>query len=145
MAIIAEIGIDMTVFDNARRLAAWAGVCPGNHESAGKKKKTATRKGNIHLKTTLVQAAVCAARAKGSYYKDKYHRLKARRGYLRAAIAIAHKILVVAYHMLATGAPFRDLGEAYLDQQARRRTTANLIRRLNTLGYDVTLQPRARA
>ncbi len=87
-------------------------------------------------------AAIGASRRKGSYYKDKYHRLKARRGYLRAALAIAHKILVAAYHMLATGVPFRDLGEAYLDQQARRRTTANLVRRLNTLGYDVMLQPR---
>src|ERR687898_1266633 len=90
--ILAETGIDMTVFGNARRLAAWAGVCPGNHESAGKKKKTATRKGNIHLKT--VQA--CAARTRGSYYKDKYHRLKARRGAQRAAIA--HKILVAVFH-----------------------------------------------
>ncbi len=89
-------------------------------------------------------AAIGASRRKGSY-KDKYHRLKARRGYLRAAVAIAHKILVAAYHMLATGGPFRDLGEAFLDQQARRRTTANLIRRLNTLGYDVMLQPRASA
>jgi transposase len=90
-----------------------------------------------------VTAAIGASRRKGSYYKDKYHRLKARRGYLRAAVAIAHKILVAAYHMLASGAPFRDLGEAFLDQQARRRTTTNLVRRLNTLGYDVMLQPRA--
>src|SRR3954464_1669827 len=143
--IVAEIGIDMGVFGNAMRLASWAGVCPGNYESAGKQRKGSTRRGNVHLKTALVTAAIGASRRKGSYYKDKYHRLKARRGYLRAAIAIAHKILVAAYHMLATGAPFRDLGEAYLDQQARRRTTANLIRRLNTLGYDVMLQPRASA
>ena len=141
--IIAEIGIDMSVFGNAMRLASWAGVCPGNHESAGRQRRGTTRRGNVHLKTALVTAAIGASRRKGSYYKDKYHRLKARRGYLRAAIAIAHKILVAAYHMLATGAPFRDLGEAYLDQQARRRTTANLVRRLNTLGYDVMLQPRA--
>jgi transposase len=141
--IIAEIGIDMSVFGNAMRLASWAGVCPGNYESAGRQRRGTTRRGNVHLKTALVTAAIGASRRKGSYYKDKYHRLKARRGYLRAAIAIAHKILVAAYHMLATGAPFRELGEAYLDQQARRRTTANLIRRLNTLGYDVMLQPRA--
>jgi transposase len=133
----------MTVFDNARRLAAWAGVCPGNHESAGKKKKTATRKGNIHLKTTLVQAAVCAARTKGSYYKDKYHRLKARRGSLRAAMAIAHKILVAVFHMLAKTVPFKELGEAFLDQQACKRTT--LVRRLNNLGYDVLLRPKVAA
>ena len=143
--IIAEIGIDMSVFGSAMRLASWAGVCPGNHESAGRQRRGTTRRGNVHLKTALVTAAIGASRRKGSYYKDKYHRLKARRGHLRAAIAIAHKILVAAYHMLATGAPFRDLGEAYLDQQARRRTTANLIRRLNTLGYDVMLQPRASA
>ena len=143
--IIAEIGIDMSVFGNAMRLASWAGVCPGNHESAGRQRRGTTRRGNVHLKTALVTAAIGASRRKGSYYKDKYHRLKARRGYLRAAVAIAHKILVAAYHMLATGGPFRDLGEAYLDQQARRRTTANLIRRLNTLGYDVMLQPRASA
>jgi transposase len=143
VAIIAEIGIDMTVFGNAERLAAWAGVCPGNHESAGKKKRATTRKGNIHLKTTLVQAAVCAARTKGSYYKDKYHRLKARRGSLRAAIA--HKILVAVFHMLAKSIPFKELGEAFLDQQAAKRTTTNLVRRLNNLGYDVLLRPKVAA
>jgi transposase len=82
--IIAEIGIDMSVFGNAMRLAAWAGVCPGNHESAGKRKSGVARRGNVHLKTALVTAAVCASRQKGSYYKDKYHRLRARRGRLRA-------------------------------------------------------------
>jgi len=143
VAIIAEIGIDMTVFGNAKRLAAWAGVCPGNHESAGKKKSTAARKGNIHLKTTLVQA--CAARTKGSYYKDKYHRLKARRGSQRAAMAIAHKILVAVFHMLDKTLPFKELGEAFLDQQARTRTTTNLVRRLNNLGYDVLLRPKVAA
>ena len=141
MAIIAEIGIDMTVFGNAKRLAAWAGVCPGNHESAGKKKSTAARKGNIHLKTTLVQA--CAARTKGSYDKDKYHRLKARRGAPRAAIA--HKILVAVFHMLAKTVPFQELGETFLDQQARTRTTRNLVRRLNNLGYDVLIRPKVAA
>jgi transposase len=141
--IIAEIGIDMSVFGSAMRLASWAGVCPGNYESAGKQRRGTTRRGNVHLKTALVTAAIGASRRKGSYYKDKYHRLKSRRGYLRAAVAIAHKILVAAYNMLASGAPFRDLGEAFLDQQARKRTTANLVRRLNTLGYDVMLQPRA--
>ena len=145
VAIIAEIGIDMTVFGNAKRLAAWAGVRPGNHESAGKKKSTAARKGNIHLKTTLVQAAVCAARTKGSYYKDKYHRLKARRGSQRAAMAIAHKILVAVFHMFAKTVPFKELGEAFLDQQARTRTTTNLVRRLNNLGYDVLLRPKVAA
>jgi transposase len=141
--IIAEIGINMSVFGNAMRLAAWAGVCPGNHQSAGKHKSGTTRRGNVYLKTALVTAAVCAARQRGSYYKDKYHRLRARRGRLRAAMAIAHKILIAAYHMLAGGVPYRELGEAFLDQQARQRTLRHLLHRLNHLGYDVMLQPRA--
>ena len=141
--IIAEVGIDMSVFGNAMRLAAWAGVCPGNHESAGKRKGGTTRRGNVHLKTALVTAAVCGSRRKGSYYKDKYHRLRARRGRLRATMAIAHKILIAAYHMLAGGVPYRELGEAFLDQQARQRTLRHLLHRLNHLGYDVMLQPRA--
>ncbi len=84
-----------------------------------------------------------AARTKGSYLKDKYHRLKARRGALRAALAIAHKILVSAYHMLAKNLPYRDLGEAYLDQISQTRTVANLKRRLERLGYKVTLEQKA--
>jgi transposase len=143
VTIIAEIGVDMTVFGNAQRLAAWAGVCPGNHESAGKHKSAATRKGNVHLKTALVTAAVCGARKKGSYFKDKYHRLRARRGRMRAAMAIAHKILVAAFHLLAKGVPFHELGESFLDQQARQRTTKHLVRRLNSLGYEVLLRPTA--
>ena len=143
VTIIAEIGIDMSVFGNAMRLAAWAGVCPGNHQSAGKRKSSVTRRGNVPLKTALMTAAVCASRQRGSYYKDKYHRLRARRGQLRAAMAIAHKILIAAYHMLAGGVPYRELGEAFLDQQARQRTLRHLLHRLNHLGYDVMLQPRA--
>jgi transposase len=138
--LIAEIGIDMSVFLSAYHLASWAGVCPGNHESAGKQKSGRARKGNVHLRTMLVGAAISAGHAKGSYLKDKYYRLKARRGALRAALAIAHKILVAAYHMLAKGLAYRDLGAAYLDQIGQRRTVANLQRRLERLGYHVTLQ-----
>jgi Transposase IS116/IS110/IS902 family len=110
-------------------LAAWAGVCPGDHESAGRQKSGRARKGNVHLPTILVGAAISAARTKGSYLKDKFHRLKARRGALRAALAIAHKILVSAYHMLARSLPYRELGEAYLGI-VQTRTVANLKRRL---------------
>ena len=124
-------------------MSAWAGVCPGNHESAGKQKSGRARKGNVHLRTMLVGAAISAARTKGSYLKDKYHRLKARRGAMRAALAIAHKILVSAYHMLAKNLPYRDLGEAYLDHISQTRTVANLKRRLERLGYNVTLEPKA--
>jgi transposase len=107
--LIAEIGIDMSVFLSVYHLASWAGVCPGNHQSAGRQKSGRARKGNVHLRTMLVGAAISASRTKGSYLKDKFYRLKARRGGLRAALAIAHKILVAAYHMLATGADYKDL------------------------------------
>ena len=105
--VIAEIGVDMSVFLSVHHLAAWAGVCPGNHESAGKQKSGRTRKGNVHLRTILVGAAISASHKKGSYLKDKFYRLKVRRGALRAALAIAHKILVSAYHMLGKGLPHR--------------------------------------
>ncbi|HZH45159.1 MAG TPA: IS110 family transposase [Roseococcus sp.] len=142
-AILAEIGTDMGVFATARRLAAWAGLAPGNYESAGKPKGAAVRRGNVFLKSALFAAASAAVRTKGSYYRDKYNRLRARRGPVRALMAIAHKLLVAAFHMLATGEAFRDLGEGYLDQVTRRRSTAKLIQRLSNLGYEVTLVPKA--
>jgi transposase len=142
-AIIAEIGIDMGAFATARRLAAWAGVAPGNFESAGKPKRAATRKGNLFLKSALFAAASAAVRTKGSYYRDKYHRLRARRGPVRAVMAIAHKLLVAAFHLLTTGESFRDLGEGHLDQIARKRSVHKLVQRLSNLGYDVTLAPKA--
>jgi transposase len=141
--MIAELGTDMTVFKSAGHLAAWAGVCPGNNESAGKKKTGTARKGNVHLMTALVEAAHGASRKKDSYFKDKFFRLKARRGYLRAAVAIAHKILKAAYVMLSTGTDYRELGAAYLDAVDSRRVTGNLVRRLERLGYDVAIVPRA--
>jgi len=140
--LIAEIGVDMSVFQSASHLAAWAGVSPGNNESAGKQKSTATRKGNIHLKTALVEAASAAARKKGSYLKDKFFRLKARRGYKRAAMAIAHKILKTAYRLLSTDEEYKDLGEAYLDHLDGRRVASNLVRRLERLGYQVQIAAR---
>ena len=138
--LIAEIGVDMSVFLSVYHLSSWAGVCPGGHESAGRQKSGRARKGNVHLRTMLVGAAISAAKTRGSYLKDKFHRLKARRGAMRAALAIAHKILVSAYHMLAKGLAYRDLGEAYLDQSGQTRTVANLKRRLERLGYHVTLE-----
>jgi transposase len=143
ITIIAEIGNDMTVFRGARELAAWAGVCPGNHESAGKRRNVRVRKGNPHLKPVLVQAATAAARTKGTYLRAKFLRLNARRGYKRAIMAIAHKILLSAYRVLAGVCPYRDLGENYLDQVASKRITRNLVRRLEALGYNVELKPTA--
>jgi transposase len=137
--LIAEVGIDMSVFHSAKHLAAWAGVCPGNNKSAGKKKNSQARKGNIHLKTALYDAGRAASLAKGTYFKDKFYRLKARRGYKRAAIAVGHKILTATYHMLATGAAYNELGEAYLDHLDKTKVAGNLVRRLQRLGFDVKL------
>src|SRR5918997_1834615 len=142
-ASLAENGPDMGVCAPARRLAAWAGVAPGSHEGAGKPKGAAVRRGNVFLKSALFAAASAAVRTKGSYYRDKYHRLRSRRGPVRALMAIAHKLLVAAFHMLATGEAFRDLGEKYLDQITRKRSTTRLVQRLRNLGYEVVLVPKA--
>ena len=96
----------------------------------------------MHLRTILVGAAICASRAKGTYLRDKYYRLKARRGGLRAALAIAHKILIAAYHILSQRVPYRELGASYLDHIDQTRTATNLKRRLERLGYVVNLRPK---
>jgi transposase len=137
---IAELGVDMKVFGSPHRLASWAGVCPGNHESAGKRRSGTARKGNVHLRSILVQAAVAGSRTKGTYLKDKYHRLKARRGAKRAALAVAHKILVAAYHMLDRLVGYRELGDAFLDQQSHHRVAKSCVRKLERLGYIVSLE-----
>jgi len=139
--IIAELGIDMTAFQSVSQLASWAGVCPGNNESAGKRKSTRIPKGNVYLKTALVEAANAAARTKGTYLRDKFYRLKARRGYKRAAVAIAHKILVSIYHMFSHQVSYNDLGDLYLDKLNQNHLTRNLVHRLERLGYSVTWAP----
>jgi transposase len=138
--IIAELGVDMSVFPTPQHAAAWAGVCPGNNESAGKRKGQPGRKGNVHLTTALVQAAMGAGRKSGSYLKEKFWRLKARRGPKRAALAIAHKILIAAYHMLRNDCPYKDLGLAYLDTLSVTVVKATLVKRLERLGYRVSLE-----
>jgi transposase len=138
-SIIAELGVDMGVFQSVSQLASWAGVCPGTNESAGKRKSSRIPKGNVYLKTGLVEAANAASRAKGTYLRDKFYRLKARRGYKRATIAVAHKILVAIYHMLSQQVSYNDLGDLYLDKLNKNHLTHNLLHRLERLGYIVTL------
>ena len=142
-AIIAELGVDMSVFENVSQLASWAGVCPGNNESAGKRRSSRIPKGNVYLKTALVEAANAAAKAKGTYLRDKFYRLKARRGYKRAAVAIAHKILAAIYHMISHRVCYNELGDLYLDKLNKHHLTRNLVHRLERLGYTVTLQQKA--
>jgi transposase len=142
-AVIAEIGDDMSVFKSAHRLAAWAGLCPGNHESAGKRLSGRIRKGNVHLRTALVEASMSAIRKKDSYLRSKYYRLKARVGGKRATVAIAHKILVAVFHILADGTVYEDLGASYLDALNKTRTSKHLVRRLEALGFRVAIEPTA--
>jgi hypothetical protein len=137
--IIAELGMDMSVFQSVSQLASWAGACPSNNESAGKRKSSHIPKGNVYLKTALVEAANAAAQAKGAYLRDKFYRLKARRGYKRAAVAIAHKILTAIYRKLSQNVPYNDLGDPYLDRLNKNHLTRNLVHRLQRLGYSVRL------
>jgi transposase len=141
--IIAELGVDMSVFQTVSQLVSWAGVCPGNNESAGKRKNSRITKGNVYLKSALVEAATAAARAKGTYLRDKFYRLKARRGYKRAVVAVAHKILVATYHMLSQNVSYNDLGDLYLDKLNKHHLTRNLVHRLERLGFQVTLELKA--
>lgn len=138
--IIAELGVDMKVFPTASQLASWAGVSPGNNESAGKRRNARVTQGNFYLKTALVEAAQAATRAKGTYLRDKYYRLKARRGAKRAVVAIGHKILVAVYHMLSDRVSYNDLGDLYLDRLNKQHLTRNLVRRLERIGWRVTLE-----
>jgi transposase len=138
--IIAEIGIDMTRFATPAHLASWAGLCPGNNESAGKHRATTTRSGNPWLTSALVEAAWSAARTKGCYLGVRFWRIAKRRGQQRALIAIAHTILIICWHLINNETTFDELGTDYLaghDQPERRRRL--LVSQLEQLGYNVTL------
>ena len=138
--ILGEIGLDMTRFPTAAHLISWAGLCPRNDESAGKRRSTRVRKGAPWLKTTLVQAAWAAVRKKSSYFRAQFLRIKARRGPMKAIIAVAASMLTAAYHMLRTGAVYEDLGEHYFDTRDRVKLVRRLVRRLGDLGVQVELK-----
>lgn len=135
--ILAEMGPDMKVFPTAGHFAAWAGVCPGNNESAGKRFASPTRKGNPYLRTALVEAATSAVRTKNTFYREKYYRMGSRMPRKKAKVAIAHKMAVAAYAMLKAGVAFKDLGPAHLDLVDPHRAAQKLVRRLTDLGYAV--------
>lgn len=142
-AIIAEVGTDMTVFPTQKAFCAWVGTAPGNNESAGVVRRASARKGNQVLRTLLVQCAWAAVRTKGTFWRDKYYRLRARRGEGRAVFAIAHKLARAIYAVLKEREAYDELGQHHLDEVDKRRTTRNLVRRLERLGYGVQLTAQA--
>ena len=138
--IVSEIGTDMSRFPSADHLAAWAGVAPGNNESAGKRRSGRTRKGNQPLCAVLNQVAHAAAHTKNTFLSAQYHRLAGRRGVKRATVAVAHSILIIAYHLIQRHEPYRELGGDYYDRQRPKATARHLVKRLQYLGYEVSLQ-----
>ena len=141
--VLAEIGPDMTVFDDADHLASWTGLCPGNNESAGKRFSGKTRKGNPVLRATLVDCAWGATRKKQAQFRATYYRIKARRGSKRAIVAVAHALLRVAYVVLQSGEPYTEPTPRPIPDRIRRRKADHLARRLRQLGYEVTMRPKA--
>ena len=137
-AIIAEIGKDMDRFPTAAHICSWAGVSPGNNESAGKRKYGKTTKGNKALKTVLVQCAKSAKNVKASFFSAQYQRIAIRRGKNRAALAVAHSMLIAIYHILKTGTPFKDLGSEYYSQFNREKKINSYLKKLHSLGWELS-------
>ena len=139
--LVAEIGLDMSRFPTSGHLAAWAGMAPGNNESGGKRLSGTTRKGSPWLRSALVEAAHGVSHSKGNYLSAQFQRLVTRRGKKKAAVAVGHSILVIAYHLLKRGTTYNDLGANYFDERAKDAVQHRLVNRLERLGYKVDLQP----
>lgn len=138
--IVAEIGTDMSVFPDAKQLASWAGQCPGNDQSAGRRRSGKARKGSKWLDWGLEEAAMAAIRAKDAYLAAQYARLRPRRGHKKALGAVKHSIIVAVWNMLSTGELYRDLGGEYFQRRHPERATKRLVRQLEALGHSVTLE-----
>ena len=141
--IVSEIGINMSRFPTEAQLISWAGLCPKNDESAGKRRSNRIKKGAPWLKTTLVQCAWAASRKKGSYLRAQFLRLRSRRGSQKAIVAVAASILTAAYHMLKDGTLYQDLGANHFDQRAKGKHVLRLVNRLQNLGFAVQITPMA--
>jgi transposase len=139
--IVAEIGADLQPFPDAQHLASWAGMCPGNDQSGGKRRNAKTRQGSKWLRRALVEAAHGAARKKDSYYQAQYRRLVPRRGKQRAAVAVGHSLLVTGYHLVTRQQTYQDLGRNYFDERDREAVKRRSVKRLEQLGFQVQLTP----
>ncbi len=138
--IVGEIGVDMTKFATDKHLASWAGRCPGNNESAGKRKSGKTREGNRSLRVALVQAAWAATHTKGTYLAAQYRRLVKRKGRKKALVAVGHSLLVMIYHILQRQESYKELGGDYFDKQQTKGQCQRLVRQLQALGMKVTVE-----
>lgn len=143
ISIVAETGGDMARFPSAGHLCSWGAMCPGQNESAGKRRSGKTRKGNVYLRRTLIQAALAATRKRDCALQTRYHRVKRQRGHKKAVVAVGHQILEIAYHVMRDGVTYHELGADYFVRRDRERTMRRSIKQLEALGYRVTIEDAA--
>jgi len=142
-SIVAETGGDMQRFPSAGHLCSWGAMCPGQNESAGKRRSGKTRKGNVYLRRTLIQAALAATRKRDCALQTRYHRVKRQRGHKKAVVAVGHQILEIAYYIMRDGVTYHELGADYFTRRDRERTMRRSIKQLEALGYRVSIEDAA--
>jgi transposase len=143
ISIVAETGADMSRFPSAAHLCSWGAMCPGQNESAGKRRSGKTRQGNRYLRGTLVQAGLAATRSNGTALQARYRRVKRQRGHKKAIIAVGHHILEIAYYVMRDGRPYDELGADYFDKRHAERAARRHVRQLEALGFQVTIEKAA--